>query len=162
MFHSTIRSSTVRSVTAALIATILTALGLVVVGITLTATPAQATCIGTSPATGSWHNTDPNTNSITRVVVDWGCPDQGAYHPAGSIRVFGKCHPTDCDWGTRRTYAETGGWERARYDHSWATKHVWIKPYSFYGRTYLRVWVYTDFTPADGRKDYVTDVWMLK
>jgi hypothetical protein len=32
----------------------------------------------------------------------------------------------------------------------------------YHGRTYLRVWVKTDFTAADGREDYITDVWMLK
>lgn len=41
-------------------------------------------------------------------------------------------------------------------------KSVWVKPYQYYGKTYLRVWVHTDFTPADGRQDYTTDVWMLK
>lgn len=169
MFNA-IRSRTARSFTAAsLAAVVLPALAFAAVGTTLAAAPAHALCSGTSPATGTWHNIDPNTNSITRVVVDWGCADQAlcpvggsCVYPAGSIRTFGRCHPTDCDWGTRTTYAESGGWERARYSHSWATKDVWIKPYSYYGRTYLRVWVNTDFTAADGRQDYVTDVWMLK
>lgn len=37
-----------------------------------------------------------------------------------------------------------------------------MKTYPRYGRTYLRVYVFTDFTPADGRKDYSSDEWMLK
>lgn len=170
MFGGTTPTGTHRSVTAASIITALLAVfTFVVVGPILTAPPAKALCSGTSPATGNWHNIDANTNSVTRVIVDWGCADQGlcpiggpCVYPAGSIRVFGRCHPTDCDWGVRTTYAEKDGWESARYNYSWATKYVWIRPYVFSGRTYLRVWVFTDFTPADGRKDYTIDVWMLK
>ena len=64
--------------------------------------------------------------------------------------------------GGRRTYAENGGWESATYKYSWATKNVGVKPYQYSGRTYLRVRVHTDFTPADGRQNYTTDVWVLK
>ncbi|MBW4575022.1 MAG: hypothetical protein KME08_07030 [Aphanothece sp. CMT-3BRIN-NPC111] len=43
---------------------------------------------------GTWVNKNPNTNSITRFVIQ----------PTGSdtlkIQVFGKCHPSDCDWGS--------------------------------------------------------------
>jgi hypothetical protein len=169
MFMNTLRHRTGRSATAALIATMLAAFAFVFIGSTLTAAPAHALCSGSSPATGTWNNIDPNTRSVTKVVLDWGCADQAlcdtsghCVYPAGTIRVFGKCHPTDCDWGTRRTYAENGGWERATYTYSWATKSVWVRPYQYYGRTYLRVWVHTDFTPADGRQDYTTDEWMLK
>jgi hypothetical protein len=171
MFHITTRPRTTGYLSAvSLIAAMITAFTFAFAAVgTLTASPAHALCSGTNPANGSWHNIDPNTNSITRVDVQWGCADQvlcpvggACYSPVGSIRVFGRCHPTDCDWGTRTTYAENDGWARARYDNSWATKHVWIKTYSYYGQTYLRVWVNTDFTPADGRQDYITDVWMLK
>jgi hypothetical protein len=150
----------VMSITAGMFAVIVT---------TFTAAPAQALCSGTSPATGSWHNIDPNTNSVTRVELDWGCADHevcdtsgNCSSPAGTIRVFGRCHPSDCDWGSRTTYAMDGGWEKATYRYDWATKYVWVRPYQYYGRTYLRVWVNTDFTAADGRQDYITDVWMLK
>jgi len=161
MFHSKKRSRTILSMAAALSLTAVTSLGLATAGTTLAAEPAYALCSGTSPATGDWHNIDPNTRSITRAIVDWGCPDQPGL-AAGYVRLFGKCHPTDCDWGVRRTYAENGGWESATYRYSWSTKYVWIRPYSFHGLTYLRVWVHTDFTPADGRTDYTTDEWMLK
>jgi hypothetical protein len=43
---------------------------------------------------GTWVNTDSSTRGITKVVI----------HSAGGnklkIQTFGKCHPTDCDWGT--------------------------------------------------------------
>jgi hypothetical protein len=39
---------------------------------------------------------------------------------------------------------------------------VWVKTYVYSGITYLRVYVWTDFTAADGRTDYAIDEWMLK
>ena len=48
------------------------------------------------------------------------------------------------------------------YNFGFASVHVWLKTYQYYGLTYLRVWTYTDFTPADGRTDYSTDEWMLQ
>jgi hypothetical protein len=134
------------------------------------AAPAQALCV--RPAlTGDWHNIDPATRSTTRVVVGFACGDTVHCDTNGNcsggesyftMRPFGKCHPTDCDWGTRRSQTMTDGWQRAIYPNSWATKYVWVKTYQYYGLTYLRVWVNTDFTPADGRTDYITDEWMLK
>lgn len=41
--------------------------------------------------TGTWRNTDANTGSITRVVITAN---------STKIQCFGKCSPTDCDWGT--------------------------------------------------------------
>lgn len=158
------RPVTTISLLVATLAGVLLAVG----GATLTASPAQALCAQPNPPlTGTWRNIDQNTNSITRVDYEWGCGDQTLCDenghcstPTGWIRAFGRCHPTDCDWGRERLYAQSDGWERAIYRRSWATKYVWVKPYSYYGKTYLRVWVNTDF--HDGRQDYTTDVWMLK
>ncbi len=41
--------------------------------------------------TGTWRNTDSNTGSITRLVVT---------SNSTRVQAFGKCSPTDCDWGT--------------------------------------------------------------
>ena len=170
MSHSTMRFRNARHVTAvSLIAAIMAALAIVFVGTTVSAAPAQALCVGPDTISGTWRNTDPNTRSVTRVDVNWGCADQvlcpvggSCVTPGGSVRVYGKCHPTDCDWGTRTIYVEKDGWRKATYHHSWATKHVWLRPYTFSGREYLRVWVYTNFTQADGRTDYASDQWMQK
>lgn len=43
---------------------------------------------------GTWRNDDPNTDGITRLVIT----NAGA---AITVHGFGKCAPTDCDWGTR-------------------------------------------------------------
>lgn len=131
---------------------------------------AHALCA--SPAiVGSWRNIDANTNSVTRVDVGLHCGDVILCDTNGNCsggetyfttRPFGKCHPTDCDWSVRRADSMGDGWYRSVYTQTWATKYVWIKTYSFYGSTYLRVYVVTDFTAADGRTDYTSDVWMLK
>lgn len=149
-----------------LLATTLTAVGIEVA----TAQSAHAVCADTLG--GSWHNIDANTRSVTKVTIAMtSCADTVVCDLSGictsgktvySIRTFGKCSPTDCDWGTRQMTSQPGGWQRAVYRYNWATKFVWVRPYVYYGRTYLRVWVYTDFTDADGRTDYTSDVWMLR
>ena len=135
-----------------------------------TAAPASALC-ATPPMTGNWRNIDPNTRSVTRIVVGFNCGDQILCDTNGhctggesyyTTHPFGKCHPTDCDWGVRRAYAMADGWERSSYTYSWATTYVWIKTYSYSGLTYLRVYTWTDFTAADGRTDYSTDEWFRK
>ena len=57
---------------------------------------------------------------------------------------------------------QADGWYKASFPFGFKTSAVWVKTYQYYGLTYLRVWVYNDFTPADGRADYVTDEWFLK
>ena len=51
---------------------------------------------------GTWMNTNTNTSGITRLVVT---QQSGALR----IQVFGKCHPSDCDWGSANliTYGRT-------------------------------------------------------
>ncbi len=137
---------------------------------TVNAAPAQALC-SSSPMVGNWHNINASTRAMSRVSVGFHCGDvilcDTNGHCTGgqsyfTIRAFGKCTPTDCDWGTRRATTMAGGWQRAIWSYSWSTKYVWVKTYVYYGRTYLRVWTHTDFTAADGRTDYTTDEWMLK
>src|SRR4051794_19564068 len=73
--------------------------------------PVARASLCSAPMAGDWHNIDVNTNSMTRALVDFTCSDV-ILCPIGqpctggdsyySMRVFGKCHPTDCDWGRRR------------------------------------------------------------
>jgi hypothetical protein len=133
--------------------------------------PTARASLCSAPLVGDWHNIDANTNSMTRALVDFTCSDV-VLCPVGqpctggdsyySMRVFGKCHPTDCDWGRLRAYDMGDGWIRSIYSFGFKTSHVWLKTYNYYGLTYLRVWVYNDFTAADGRTDYTSDVWMLR
>ena len=135
-------------------------------------TPAHALCI-TPPLTdqhGSWRNLDASTRSVTRVVVQNRCDDlrlcdeNGVCTSNGGyfVRVFGKCHPTDCAWGEVKATRRADGWILATYAHSWATKYVWLKTYTVGGLVRLRVYVHTDFTAADGRTDYTTDEWFVR
>jgi len=132
---------------------------------------ASALCAA-SPIQGNWHNTDATTRSMTRVDISQNCDDvrhcdadtgicTGGTGSSFTISAYGKCHPTDCAWGTRNLTDAGTGWYRAVYGFGFKTSSVWVKTYSYYGLTYLRVWVYNDFTPADGRADYTTDEWFL-
>jgi hypothetical protein len=140
------------------------------VALTAAAQPASALCAA-NPLTGSWHNINPDTRSMTRAQIDFNCGDVILCPVGGpctggqstwTVSLWGKCHPTDCVWGPRPATLRSDGWLRTSYDHGFATVDVWLKTYQYWGLTYLRVWTYTDFTAADGRADYTTDEWMLK
>ena len=89
-------------------------------------------------------------------------PPSGPLDIGASASPFGKCSPSDCNWGTARAYPQYDGWIKSTYNFGFKTSSVWLKTYSYYGLTYLRVWVYNDFTPSDGRTDYTTDEWFLR
>lgn len=62
---------------------------------------------------GTWVNTNSNTRGITRFVV------KSTGSNTVNVQVFGKCHPTDCDWGT--TKMVTYGSNVQDKDHKFAT-----------------------------------------
>lgn len=122
---------------------------------------------------GSWVNIDSTTRGITRIVVDFSCNDQvlcgidangnvtcstpGApYH----LHLWGRCHPTDCDWGTvdgNDHFVGATKWIYSFYDHGFAKRYVYIKPSVLHpGDLYL--WMYTHFTDPS-RADYVFTGW---
>jgi hypothetical protein len=153
----------------ALLVLVLSLFGVTALSISAAA-PAQALCAA-QPLTGDWHNTNPDTRAVRRVVVGFNCGDVVLCDTSGhctggqsyfTLRGYGSCTPTACDWGTRTAQAMGDGWQRATYSYSWATKYLWVKTYVYSGVTYLRVYTWTDFTPADGRTDYSTDEWALK
>jgi hypothetical protein len=47
---------------------------------------------------GDWTNVDTNTGGITKLNID-------ISGDAASVHAWGKCHPTDCDWGTVDAFA---------------------------------------------------------
>jgi hypothetical protein len=53
-----------------------------------------------------WVNEDPNTRGITKLAIK----------NNGTVRAFGSCHPTDCDWG-RVDYIRTQNGLLAFWEH---------------------------------------------
>jgi hypothetical protein len=125
--------------------------------IPLSVTPASALCLKPQ-AEGQWVNTNPNTRSITRINVRFVCQDQivnGTPYPPGPpyyLRLFGKCHPTDCHLGEHGAYQFGGNGIYAFIDHGFATRFVSVTEYS---RDGLHVRIYTNF--RDNRPDYTSD-----
>ncbi len=105
---------------------------------------------------GTWENIDRNTNGITRIEIqlDGTSP---------SVHVFGKCHPSDCDWGSTRAevYGTGVGADlpqnasalRAIFDPGFAvtTLTMWLRRS---GK--LRVEALTRFTDKSGRSNYAS------
>lgn len=125
---------------------------------------------------GSWLNTVPATRSITRVEFRMECRDtpitrcnggicgtQSAVTEHYYIRLYGKCSPTDCNWGEVEGVALTGassGWYYFVYNQGFAKRYVFVRtcPGSV---NRLRVYIRHDFTdPA--RPDYTTDEWFYR
>jgi hypothetical protein len=137
---------------------------------TVTAQPAAALCAAPDVLGGDWHNDSPSSRAMARVIVQTCLPIRecsgdicSITHDAGvSLQPFGKCSPTNCDWGRKMATNGGDGWWGAVYDFGFVKDTVWVRPYEYYGLNYLRVWVNNDFTAADGRTDFVTDEWFLR
>lgn len=77
---------------------------------------------------GTWQNVDAGTGGVTAVEVT----QSGA---AYSVHLWGKCHPTDCDWGTVPATAHFGAVTgagpvlavSATYDQGFVTRWVVVK-----------------------------------
>lgn len=64
---------------------------------------------------GLWVNRDPNTRGITKLEIE----QDGAQF---RVHAWGKCHPTDCDWGV-----EKGALIGDEANVTWDQKFVLIK-----------------------------------
>lgn len=131
----------------------------------LSAETAGASCIQ-PPEEGNWRNADPATNSLTRIQLRFVCQDQilnGQLFPPGPpwfVRVFGKCHPSDCDWGEVGAQRLSTGHIFATYNQGFATRYVYAKMSQFRPGQ-LWVYTYTDFADPD-RPDYDVHNWFLR
>lgn len=157
------------AVTLAFVVTVLMMFGAAVVLNIVTADPAAALC-AESDLEGDWHNINSDTDSMTRVVIET-CESERVcedgvctirHDAATYMTPYGACSPSDCNWGREKAEHKSDGWIKTTHDFGFKTSHVWAKTYDYYGRTYLRLWVYNDFSSADGRSDYTTDEWFLK
>lgn len=130
--------------------------------------PAKASCAA-QEEDGSWVNADPNTRSLTRAELRFTCQDQvlnGQLHPPGPpwhMHLWGKCHPTDCDWSQVGANSVTSGgrtFVHAVYDQGFARRYVYADM-SRFRRGQLWIWMWTDFTDP-GRPDYVSQNWFVR
>ena len=126
---------------------------------------AQALCL-TQEENGRWRNADPNTRGITRIELRFTCQDQvlnGQLYPPGPpwhIHVFGKCHPTDCDWGEVGANRIATGHVFGSYDQGFAKRAVFARM-SQYRPGQLWVYVWTNFS-EEGRDDYGMHNWFVR
>lgn len=142
-------------------ATLLVAL----VVMTLFQEPAHALCVQPQEE-GNWRNADQNTNSLTHIQLRFVCQDQilnGQPYPPGPpwyTHIFGKCHPTDCDWGEVGAQQLSGGHVYAMYGQGFARRYVYAKM-SQYRPGQLWVYTWTDFTDPN-RPDYALHNWFIR
>jgi len=118
---------------------------------------------------GSWTNADTNTRSLTRAALRFTCQDQilnGQPYPPGPpwhIHLWGKCHPSDCDWGEVGATEVTIGSRtliHGVFSQGFATRYVYADM-SLFRSGQLWIWMWTDFSdPA--RPDYESQNWFIK
>ncbi len=119
------------------------------------------------PEEGKWKNADPNTRSITRIDLRFICQDQilngqpcCPTGPPWYMHLFGKCHPTDCDWNEVGAQRLGTGQIYAVYNQGFATRYVYAKM-SQYRPGQLWVYIRTDFADPN-RADYESQDWFIK
>ncbi len=126
---------------------------------------ARAQCLVQQEA-GNWRNADAATPSITRIQLRFTCQDQilnGQPYPPGPpwhIHLFGKCHPTDCDWGEVGAERLSSGHIYGFYDQGFARRYVYARM-SQYRPGQLWVWTWTDFADPN-RADYGVHNWFVR
>lgn len=102
---------------------------------------------------GTWVNSNVATNGITRVNVT-----RSGNGPL-TVQVFGRCHPTDCDWGSAPVL--TYGASVSDTNHLTASA-VYAKGFSnttlvmTFTRGRLDVQALTQFTDGSGRQNYAS------
>ncbi|WP_143261556.1 hypothetical protein [Allokutzneria sp. NRRL B-24872] len=126
-------------------------------------------CAGHPPEYGKWVNADPNATGIARtelqdclsVTVCEGSVCHIVHDAGWAMRVFGKCSPTNCDWGwSNSEFRMSSGHIHGFYDHGFAKRHVYAKM-SQYRPGQLWVFWRTDFVdPA--RPDYEVQEWFYR
>ena len=127
--------------------------------------PANALC--TQPQEGGiWQNTDSQTRGITQIEIKFVCQDQilnGEPYPPDPpfyMHVYGKCSPSDCDWGEVGARELRSGHVYAEYDQGFAKRYVYAKM-SQYRPGNLWLYIRNDFSDP-GRDDYTSQDWFQR
>jgi hypothetical protein len=130
---------------------------------------AQALCSGHGAEYGNWVNADPNARGIARielrdcqpVTVCDGDTCQIQYDVGWVMHTYGKCSPSNCDWGwTSGQRRLSSGQIPGTYDQGFAKRYVYAKM-SQYRPGQLWVHWRTDFVDP-GRADYELQEWFVR
>jgi hypothetical protein len=97
------------------------------------------------PFLGDWVNVDPATRGMTRLEITETGDGSASFHG------YGRCHPTDCDWGLARA-GLAGEALIGTYDHGWKQTRIIARRQG----DQLAADVVDDYTQADGRTDRTT------
>ncbi len=105
---------------------------------------------------GNWVNVDANTSGMTRLVIDK--KSETTY----TFRGYGKCTPSDCDWGEIQV-PYTPGQLVGVYDFGFKTTRITVR---LQGED-LQAEVFDDYRPSDPRPDRTTNYvlrrqWILR
>ena len=105
---------------------------------------------------GDWTNVDTNTGGLTTLSI-------GVSGTSATVHVWGRCHPTDCDWGEVQAVAfapdvSSDMVSQARalvaiYDEGFKETTLIIKPQG----NRLSVQSYSRFKDGSGRSNYRSD-----
>lgn len=144
------------------------ALALVLLMLGANAQRAEALCSGHAPEHGTWTNASPSTAGIARIQLADCQPVTtcsgnicSTTHDAGwRMRVWGKCSPTNCDWGWSAGAFPVSGMAFGFYDQGFAKRRVYAKM-SAYRPGQLWVQWQTDFVDPS-RADYTKDEWFVR
>jgi hypothetical protein len=135
--------------------------------LTVGAGRADALCVAAKEE-GSWVNTNTANPAISRIVLQACQPVTTCdgdicttTHDVGwAMRVYGKCSPTDCDWGRVSASKLSDGRVKGFYDQGFAKRYVYARM-SQYRPGQLWLFWRTDFT-APSRPDYTKQEWFRK
>ncbi len=104
---------------------------------------------------GDWTNADSNTGGITNLSIS-------VSGSSASVHAWGRCHPTDCDWGTVSAYVFSADVSSdpvtqaqalmAVYNSGFSVTTLFIKPQG----SSLSVQSYTAFQDSSGRSNYAS------
>ena len=129
---------------------------------------AEALCSSHPPEYGTWANASPSTAGIARIQLEDcasvttcnGDTCSTTFDAGWSMRVWGKCSPTNCDWGWSAGAFPVSGMVYGYYDQGFAKRRVYAKMSAYRPG---QLWVHWDTDFVDpSRADYSKDEWFVR
>lgn len=126
-------------------------------------------CSGHPVEYGDWVNADPNAGGVARVelrdcqpvTVCNGNICRIVYDAGWTMHVFGKCSPTNCDWGwSKPEFRLSSGHIYGFYDQGFAKRYMYAMMSQYRPG---QLWIYwrTDFVDPN-RPDYEMQEWFQR